>query len=246
MAKGTHQSGDGDEPSGESVVSCENVTREYRRQSGFLSSRSSPAVTALDGVSLQVVPGEVVGIAGPSGSGKTTLLHLMSALDVPTSGRIWLSGTDVSDLPERRRARVRLDTVGIVFQRFHLLPELSARANVALPLVERGVGKGTRRELATKLLERVGLGDRLEHTPGELSGGEQQRVAIARSLITEPDLLVADEPTGELDTATADRILDLIAGLADDRAVVVASHDEQALARADRVIALRDGRIVDE
>lgn len=227
------------------VVVCEDVTRVYKRGGGLFSRDGAPTVTALDGVSLEVRPGEVVGIAGPSGSGKTTLLHIISALDVPSSGRVHLAGTDITDLPERRRVRFRLDTVGIVFQRFHLLPELSARANVALPLVEKGVGKASRRARAESLLERVGLADRMSHKPGALSGGEQQRVAIARALVTDPDLLLADEPTGELDTATAAQILDLIADAADGRAVVIASHDDAALSRTDRIIELRDGRIVD-
>jgi putative ABC transport system ATP-binding protein len=200
-------------------------------------------VTALDGVSLSIFPGEFVGVAGPSGSGKSTLLHLLAGLDTPTEGAVHLDGTDTGSLSERGRARLRLETVGIVFQHFHLLPSLSARANVALPLVERGVGKRARHQRASDLLEEVGLGDRLGHKPGELSGGEQQRVAIARALATDPALLIADEPTGELDSTTGETVLDLLSATASDRAVVVASHDETVLRKTDRVIRLRDGRL---
>ncbi|MFB6192165.1 MAG: ABC transporter ATP-binding protein [Haloarculaceae archaeon] len=225
------------------VVACSDVTRRYSRGRG-----DDEGVEALSEVSLSVAASEFVGVTGPSGSGKSTLLHLLGALDTPTAGRIELAGTDVTDLPERDRARLRLRHVGLVFQRFHLLPALSARANVALPLVERGVPKSTRRERATRQLERVELGDRLTHRPGELSGGEQQRVAVARALVTDPDLLIADEPTGELDTSTGRRVLELLATLAADEsdcAVVMASHDPQAIDAADRVVRLRDGRRVE-
>lgn len=226
----------------EPVVAGEDLVREYTRGQGRFG-RDAPVVRALDGVSVSVARGEVVGVAGPSGSGKSTLLHLLAALDTPTSGTVRLAGEDVGALGERGRARLRLDHVGVVFQRFHLLPALSSRANVALPLVEQGVRKGDRRERATAGLEAVGLGDRASHKPGQLSGGEQQRVAIARALVTEPDLLVADEPTGELDAATGERVLSALTAVARDRAVVVASHDEQALAACDRVLRLRDGRL---
>ncbi|WP_435196342.1 ABC transporter ATP-binding protein [Natronomonas sp. EA1] len=221
------------------VVTCDAVRRTYRR------GRGAPTVVALDEVSLAIDAGELVGITGASGSGKSTLLHLLAGLDTPDSGRVTIAGHDVGARSERARARIRLDHVGIVFQRFHLLPALSARANVALPLVEQGVPKAERRERATALLDRVGLGDRTDHRPGELSGGEQQRVAIARALATEPELLIADEPTGELDSETGARVIDLLGELASDRAVVVASHDDAVVAAADRVLELRDGRRTD-
>lgn len=230
--------------SAEAVVSGNDLVHEYTRGQGRLTT-DGPTVRALDGVSVAVARGEVVGIAGPSGSGKSTLLHLLAALETPTSGTVRLGGVDVSELGERGRARLRLDHVGVVFQRFHLLPALSARANVALPLVEQGVGKGTRRERASARLETVGLDDRTSHKPGQLSGGEQQRVAIARALVTEPDVVVADEPTGELDAATSEQVLSALAAVAEDRAVVVASHDEQALGTCDRMLRLRDGRLVE-
>jgi len=199
-------------------------------------------VRALDGVSLEVRRGEIVGIEGPSGSGKSTLLHLLAALDTPTAGELRVAGEDVGRL-RAGRAKLRLEHVGLVFQRFHLLPSLSARANVALPLVELGWSKRKRRERAEGLLDDVGLGDRATHRPGQLSGGEQQRVAIARALATEPALPIADEPTGELDTATGRQVLDLFESLGEDHAIVLASHDQPTLAIADRVIRLRDGRV---
>ncbi|AQL44489.1 ABC transporter ATP-binding protein [Halorientalis sp. IM1011] len=234
---------DGDEGS---VVHCADVVREYRRGGGGFFGGDGTAIRAVDGVTLSIDAGEVVGIAGPSGSGKTTLLHLLAGLDTPSAGTVTLAGTDVGSLSERGRARHRLDHVGIVFQRFHLLPSLTATSNVALPLVERGVGKRTRRERAREALESVGLEDRADHRPGQLSGGERQRVAIARALITEPDLVVADEPTGELDTETSARVLDVLTDLATDRAVVLASHDDQALAAGDRLVRLRDGAVTGE
>jgi putative ABC transport system ATP-binding protein len=227
------------------VVQCTKITRQYTRgsKSWFGTSDDQPTVTALNDISVSIHPGEFVGIAGPSGSGKSTLLHLLAGLDTPTAGTVNLAGTETTRLSERKRAQIRLANVGIVFQHFHLLPSLSARGNVALPLIEQGVGRRTRRKRASELLERVGLGDRIGHKPGELSGGEQQRVAIARALVTNPELLIADEPTGELDTATGERVLEVLSQTAADKAVVVASHDENVLAKTDRVIRLRDGTI---
>lgn len=227
----------------EPAVSCQNVTREYSRgQTGlFNRNRAQPTVTALAGVSVDIEPGEFVGIAGPSGSGKSTLLHILAALDVPSAGRVTLAGTDVSELSTRQRATLRLNHVGIVFQRFHLLPALSARANVAVPLIEQGLSRSDRRSRAEHLLTEFGLEDRMTHKPGALSGGEQQRVAIARALATDPDILIADEPTGELDTETGARVLDAFEQATSGRAVVLASHDAQALNRTDRIIRLRDG-----
>lgn len=228
------------------IAQCWNVIREYSRGGGLFSRGSnSPTVRALDDVSLQLQRGEIVGIAGPSGSGKSTLLHLLACLDTPTSGAVSIMGRDLAKLSGRERTRMRRDQIGIVFQRFHLLPSLSARSNVALPLVEQGMGKRTRHERADELLAQVGLGDRVEHKPGALSGGEQQRVAVARALACEPDLVIADEPTGELDTETGRRVLKLLSRIAEDRAVVLASHDERALDATDRVIRLLDGKRTD-
>lgn len=247
MAELTTSTAETADPEG-AVVRCDWVSREYggdgKRRWG--RKREATTVQALVNVSMSVEPGEFVGITGPSGSGKSTLLYLLAALDTPTSGTVHLAGRDTGTLTERERARLRLEHVGVVFQRFHLLVSLSARANVALPLVERGVPKRERRERATALLERVGLGDRLTHRPGELSGGEQQRVAIARALANEPALLVADEPTGELDSATAETILEEFGDLATDHAVIVASHDDDVAAATDRTVELVDGRLADD
>ncbi|WP_255192387.1 ABC transporter ATP-binding protein [Natronobeatus ordinarius] len=221
------------------LVRCENVTKEYGGTAG------TPLVRAVAGVSLRVPQTGILGLAGPSGSGKSTLLHLLAVLDQPTDGRVVFDGVDTGSLSASERARLRLESVGMVFQGFHLLPSLSARANVAVPLVEAGWGKRRRRERATQLLERVGLGDRLDHRPGQLSGGERQRVAIARALAADPRLIIADEPTGELDTETGAVVLDVFEELADERIVVLASHDDWALARADRVIRLQDGKRLD-
>nr|WP_128478762.1 ABC transporter ATP-binding protein [Halorussus pelagicus] len=235
----------------EAVVECDRVTRRYERGGGggWFSfgddAEERPTVTALKDMSLTIERGEFVGLSGPSGSGKSTLIHLLSGLDAPTEGTVTLAGEDVSSLTQKQLTRLRLEQVGIVFQRFHLMPSLSARANVALPLVERGLGKSERREQAADLLEKVGLGDRQSHRPGELSGGEQQRVAVARALAGDPLVVFADEPTGELDTDTGAVILDLLGDLAEERAVVIASHDERALARTDRVVRLRDGQVQD-
>ena len=232
------------------LIQCNGVSRQYSlngKQGGLLSRQSNtPTVDALSNVDLQVFRGEIVGCAGPSGSGKSTLLHLLAGLDTPTSGTIWFNQTNLSSLSNRARTRHRLDHVGIVFQHFHLLDSLSARANVALPLVELGRPKDERRKRATELLTAMGLEDRITHRPPQLSGGEQQRVAIARSLITEPDLVVADEPTGELDTQTGERVLSQFRELAGelDTAVVLASHDEPTLDIADRLVRMRDGEIV--
>lgn len=231
------------------VVRCEDVSRTYSLgNSGrvFGRNKSVQTVTAVSSVSLEVHRGELVGVAGPSGSGKSTLLHLLAGLDIPTSGEVILDGESTKTKSERARAQMRLQRVGIVFQHFYLLPALSARANVALPLIELGMSRKQRKERATTLLKQVGLGDRISHKPSELSGGEQQRVAIARALSTDPKLLIADEPTGELDTETGASILNLFEDLTDECAIFVASHDKQTLDRMDRVVRLQDGKRIDE
>lgn len=199
-------------------------------------------MTALNSVSLTVAAGEVVGIAGPSGSGKSTLLHLLAGLDHPTDGTVSIRGTNLGALSDRHQTTFRRENIGMVFQRFHLLPALTARENVALPLVQAGTRRSERRERATELLERVGLGDRTTHRPQTLSGGEQQRVAIARALAADPAVIIADEPTGELDRDTGATVLNLLTEISTDRAVVIASHDQYTLDRTDRVINLLDGR----
>ena len=223
------------------VVEARDVTKEYRlagdrRTQGAL-------VHALRGVSFAVQPGEFVSIVGPSGSGKSTLLHLLGALDRPTSGSLRFSGRDVADLDDAELARLRNAEIGFVFQQFQLLSRTSALANVMLPLVYRGIPKAERRERAAEALTSVGLAHRLTHRPAQLSGGEQQRVAVARALVTEPRLLLADEPTGNLDTATGVQIMSLLRELNAARgvALVVITHDPEISDQAPRQIRIRDG-----
>jgi putative ABC transport system ATP-binding protein len=201
------------------------------------------SVEALRGVSLRIDPGEYVAVVGPSGSGKSTLMHLLGCLDRPTSGVLRVGGRDVATLGDGELAGLRNRTIGFVFQSFQLLGRTSALDNVALPLVYRGVRRAERRERAEAALRAVGLGHRLAHRPGQLSGGEQQRVAIARALVGEPDLLLADEPTGNLDTNSGAEVMDVLAGLVHDRgvAVVVVTHDPEIAALAGRRVRVRDG-----
>ena len=203
-------------------------------------------VSALRGVSVTVGEGDYVAIVGTSGSGKSTLMHLLGALDRPTSGTLLIDGRDVSTLGPAEMAKLRNETIGFVFQSFHLLPRTTARDNVALPLVYRGTGRRERRERAAAMLERVGLAHRVDHRPNQMSGGEQQRVAIARALITSPSVLLADEPTGNLDSATGQQVLTLLESLnAEGVAVVLVTHDRDVAARARREITMQDGLIVD-
>ncbi|WP_328369910.1 ABC transporter ATP-binding protein [Micromonospora zamorensis] len=204
------------------------------------------SVEALRGVSLVVQPGDYVALVGPSGSGKSTLMHLLGGLDRPTGGRLVIGGRDVNALAPPEMATLRNETIGFVFQAFHLLPRTSAVENVALPLVYRGVSARQRRERAAAMLGRVGLGHRLDHRPNQMSGGEQQRVAIARALVTEPTVLLADEPTGNLDSVTGAAVLELLERLNAESgvALVMVTHDQEVAARARRRITMRDGAVV--
>jgi putative ABC transport system ATP-binding protein len=206
------------------------------------------SVPALRGVTLTIEPGDYVAIVGPSGSGKSTLMHLLGGLDRPTSGRLLLGGRDVASLSAGELARLRNEVIGFVFQSFHLLARTSARDNVALPLIYRGLRRAERRRRAEEMLERVGLGHRLDHRPNQLSGGEQQRVAIARALVTDPSVLLADEPTGNLDSRSGEAVLALLEELNAERGVALAvvTHDAAVAERARRRIAMRDGLIVSE
>jgi len=202
------------------------------------------AVHAVRGVSLEVRSGEYVAIVGPSGSGKSTLLQLIGGIDVPSRGTVELLGTRLDTLSDRKLTQLRLTHLGFVFQRFHLLPVLTARENIELPLAEAGVRAAERRERARELLAYVGLEDRANHRTTQLSGGEMQRVAIARAIANRPALLLADEPTGELDAATGREILSLFRRLNQDGAtLIVVTHDEELAAEAHRVIHMLDGRI---
>ena len=204
------------------------------------------ALTVLHGVSFAIGDGELVAIVGPSGSGKSTLLGLLAGLDRPAAGRVLLDGTDIGSLAEDQRARLRRETVGFVFQSFQLIPTLTAEENIAVPLDLRGDSGA--REKARHLLERVGLADRRGHFPAQLSGGEQQRVAIARAFVHEPRILFADEPTGNLDAATGERIIALLLELNRElgTTLVLVTHDAELAQRAHRVIRLADGRVVSD
>jgi putative ABC transport system ATP-binding protein len=219
------------------VVRTVGLTRRYKMGDTF--------VEALQGVDLTIAHGEFVALVGPSGSGKSTVLNLIGGLDRPTSGQVWINGTELSASDERTLTRHRRQHVGFVFQSFNLLPRLTAEENVALPLMFSGVLEKERRGRARVLLERVGLGPRLTHRPTQLSGGEQQRVAIARALVGQPVLLLADEPTGNLDTVTGAEIMALLKELnqAQGLTLLVVTHDPEVAAFADRVVKLRDGRV---
>ncbi len=205
-------------------------------------------LTVVNGVSLHVAKGEIVSIVGPSGAGKSTLLHLLGALDKPDSGSVTIDGVDIFKLPSKKQAQFRNKHIGFVFQFHHLLPEFSAVENVAVPLWIGGTGKKEALVLAAEMLNTVGLGGRLENKPSELSGGEQQRVAIARALINKPSIVMADEPTGNLDSANAQAIHDLFIQLRDKfgHTFVMITHNEALADMTDRVLMMRDGRIEEE
>ena len=223
----------------EPVIKLENVAKVYRT--------GSIAVPALRGVSFTINPGEYVSIVGPSGSGKSTLMHILGCLDVPTSGQYWLSGENVSHMDEVELADVRNRQIGFVFQQFNLLPSLPAWRNVELPLIYAGLARAARRQRAIEALEKVGLADRVDHRPGELSGGQQQRVAVARALVTNPDLILADEPTGALDSVSAEDVMTLFNELhAAGRTLVIITHAPEVAEVAQRTIRLRDGLAVPE
>jgi len=205
-------------------------------------------VHALRGLDLSIEKGEIVAIMGPSGSGKSTLMHVLGALDTPTEGTASLEGHNLEELREDELVTLRGRKVGFVFQTFNLIQSLTAQQNVELPMIFLGVRKSARAERARALLEKVGLGERLEHRPNELSGGERQRVAIARALANDPEIILADEPTGNLDSETGAAILDLLKKLSLDegKTMILITHDPDAAAIASRIIRLRDGRVVQE
>jgi putative ABC transport system ATP-binding protein len=219
----------------ESAVSVRDVRKTYH---------VGEPIHALDGVSLELPRGSYTGVMGPSGSGKSTLMNLVGCLDTPTSGDIYVAGQSVTELSERARTRLRGREIGFVFQTFNLMPRLSARENVALPMVARGRPAAERTERAEELLERVGLGDRVEHRPNELSGGQRQRVAIARALVNDPVLVLADEPTGNIDTETGETIMQLFADIqAAGTTILMVTHERRIAEHADRIVHLLDGTV---
>ena len=218
------------------MIAAENIHQNY------LMGRIT--VEALKDVTVHIGAGEYVAILGPSGSGKSTLMHILGCLDTPSSGRYRLAGEAVEGLSRNQLARVRNERIGFVFQNFNLLAHATALGNVELPLVYKGSGRRVRRERAAELLERVGLGDRMDHRPNELSGGQRQRVALARALATDPDVILADAPKGNLDTAAGEEVVNLFEELvAHGKTVIVVTHDLDIAHRAHRIIRLRDGRI---
>lgn len=222
------------------MMELDQVTKIYQQ--------GRRTVQAVRGVSLRVIGGEFVSIMGPSGSGKSTLLHLLGALDTPTTGRALFHGQDLHRMSDRQRSHLRRNQIGFVFQFFNLLPTLTAGENVAMPMLLGGVGRRSALQQAEAALERVGLSHRLDHFPEEMSGGEMQRVAVARALVTEPAAVLCDEPTGNLDSVNAKEILNLLRSLpeAGRRAVVVVTHDPVAAAVGDRIIHIGDGVIAKE
>ena len=226
----------GDTPLPDVIILTHKLTREY--------DMGSELVRALRGVSVQIRKNEYVAVMGPSGSGKSTLMNLVGCLDTPTSGEYWLNGQKVSDLADDELARIRNKEIGFVFQTFNLLPRADALHNVELPLIYAGVSARLRRDRAAEALRRVGLGDRMDHKPNELSGGQRQRVAIARALVNEPSILLADEPTGNLDSTTSTEIMEVFADLhRQGQTVVMVTHEHDIAAHAARVITLRDGLV---
>jgi putative ABC transport system ATP-binding protein len=226
-------------PSSTVLVHAKGLQKQYGSGEG--------SVRALDAINLDVNRGEAVAIMGPSGCGKSTLLHLIGGLDTPSAGQLMVAGQRVGELSERALAHLRRDEIGFIFQAFHLMDELTAQENVELPALLAGYSPSEARERATALLERVDLADRVRHLPSSLSGGQRQRVAIARALVNDPEILLADEPTGNLDSAAAYDLLRLLGDLhAEGLTLIIVTHDERIAAAADRLITMRDGAFIDE
>ncbi|NMX21078.1 ABC transporter ATP-binding protein [ANME-1 cluster archaeon GoMg4] len=220
------------------MIHTENLTKIYRM--------GDAEVYALRDVNLEIQDGEFIAIKGPSGSGKSTLLNMIGCLDTPTSGSVFIDNVDTASLNENELAEIRREKIGFIFQQFNLVHTLNAVENVALPMFFAGVRRDTRLKRAKELLAKVGLGDRIYHKPSELSGGQQQRVAIARALSNDPEVVIGDEPTGNVDTDTGNAIMDILEGLnKEGRTIIVVTHDAEIAARAGRTKRMRDGRVLD-
>ncbi len=221
----------------EPIIKLENVTKTY--------NLGEVSLNILKGINLEIYPGSFVSIMGPSGSGKSTLMYLTGVLDTPTSGKIFLNGKDISGLSENELARVRGKRIGFVFQQFNLLSNLSAIENVVLPMIFQGIRHDERIERAKKLLTSLGMSQRMNHRPTELSGGEQQRIAIARSLANNPEIIIADEPTGNLDSKTGKMIMDILVDFhkRENKTIVVVTHDPNIASYSEKIIRLKDGQI---
>jgi len=218
----------------ENIISLKNIVKNYQV--------GTQVVRALRGVNLEIKRGEYVAIMGPSGSGKSTLMNILGALDTPSDGEYFLNGTNVSHLSDESLARIRNREIGFIFQTFNLLPKYTALENVTLPLIYAGVSKHERRKVAVDVLEKVGLSDRVTHKPNELSGGQRQRVAVARALVNKPSIILADEPTGNLDSKTSVEIMRLIAEIHElGNTIIVVTHEEDIALSSQRIIRFRDG-----
>jgi len=221
------------------MIKLEDVTKSYRN--------GKETMDVLKSINLEIRQGEFVAIMGPSGSGKSTLMNIIGCLDRPTSGAYYFEGKDISSLDDQELAKIRNKKIGFVFQQFHLLPRLSALKNVELPMIYAGIGKKQRDELAKQALIKVGLGDRIQHMPNELSGGQKQRVAIARAIVNNPKLILADEPTGALDTKTSEAIMEQFTMLnKEGTTIIVVTHEHEVAQFAKRTIVVRDGEILQE
>lgn len=222
------------------LIKTVELSKTYRMDETYIQ--------ALDNINLSIEPGEFVAITGPSGSGKSTLLHILGCIDTPSSGKVFIKDMEVNKMSGRAREGLRLHELGFVFQHFYLLPTLSAYENIELPLSEAGVSKKMRNNRISELLEAIGLSERAKHRPGQLSGGEQQRVAIARALANNPSIILADEPTGELDSANGRRVLELLTRINREygKTIIVITHDDSVALRAMRIIKLQDGRMISD